>query len=151
MRYEYEFDFGPNPSFIIDGWFMKIIGKIFLLCVVLFALCAFSPYMLARVVIPAIAIGALIIFFGVFLFRRNVARRRIANVENTVFRYAIDEEGIHYDNEIGAGLIKWGFKGKLLPLKTFIMLQSNEIGLLPVPLEAPPDVLAMVREKLAKR
>jgi hypothetical protein len=42
MYYEDQFDFGRNPSVIIDAWFKTTNWPALLICVVLFSLCAFS-------------------------------------------------------------------------------------------------------------
>lgn len=70
------------------------------------------------------------------------------NIKDTVFRYEIDEVGIHYENDIGNGVLKWGFHGKLIPLKKFILLQSNEIGLIPLPSNTPPEILTFIEIQL---
>ena len=49
---------------------------------------------------------------------------------------------------MGDGVIKWGFKGKLVPTKKFILLQSNEIGLIPLPIETPPYIKSFIESKL---
>lgn len=148
MNYEYSFDFGENPSFVIDAWFKKAILPVLALCVVFFPLCYFSSFWITRLLLPAIAIGALVIFFGVVFYRRLIARQRISNITNTVFNYRIDNQGLHFDNEIAAGVLKWGFKAKLIPLKNFILLQSHEFGPLPLPADIPEEVLAFVESKL---
>lgn len=97
---------------------------------------------------PSTGAGTVIIFIGLYLYKRQIATRRIEKVDNTHFRYKIDDLGIHYDNEMGSGLIKWGFKGKLLPNKEFILLQSPEMGPIPIPLNTPSDVIAHTKDKL---
>jgi hypothetical protein len=148
MKHEYSFDFGPKPSFIYDAWFIKAMGPVLLLSLIFFPLCAISDFWITRVVFPSIAAGAITIFIGIYLYRRVISKRRIKGLSNTVFNYTIDDEGIHYDNELGSGVLRWGFKGKLIPLKNFILLQSSEVGLLPLPADLPEKFLSEIRERL---
>lgn len=148
MKYEYQFDFAPNPAFIFDAWFRKAIMPVLLLSLIFFPLCAVSDFWVARVVFPSVAAGAIIIFIGIYLYRRHLSRRRVNSMRSKIFYYAIDDDGLHYDNELGKGVLRWGFKGKLVPMKHFILLQSSEIGLLPLPKDLPVEVQAMVEEKL---
>lgn len=148
MNYEYSFDFGPNPSFIYDAWFKKAMGPVLLLSLLLFPLSALSQFWAVRLVIPSIAAGAITLFIGIYLYRRTLSRRRVRRLQQKVFHYRIDDEGIHYANELGSGVLRWGFKGKLIPVKEFILLQSPEVGLLPLPRDIPADLLCAIGERL---
>ena len=149
-KFEYNFDFGPKPAIVSDAWFKKALLPIGTLVVCAFLLGTLSHYWFTRFIIPSIAAGALIIFVGLYLYRRQLAIRRIEGTKSAIFHYKIDDSGIHFDNEIGTGTIKWGFKGKLIPSKRFILLQSPEMGLIPIPAETPPEVLQGIKSKLRK-
>ncbi|MEN8188774.1 MAG: hypothetical protein ABFS19_02925 [Thermodesulfobacteriota bacterium] len=116
--------------------------------VVIFPLSTFTSHWYAKLVLPSIAAGALIVFTGIYLYRRQLSIRRMKNVKDSVFHYEIDELGIHFKNELASGVLKWGFKGKLITLKEFILLQSNEIGFIPLPLDTPDDALILIKNKL---
>jgi hypothetical protein len=152
-KFTFTFDFGPKPAFIIDAWFKRAIGPVLIISVIFFPLCAFTSHWVTKFIFPSIAVGAIIIFIGIYLHRRQLSIRRIKNIKNSVFHYEIDKEGIHFNNDIGDGVIKWGFKGKLIPLKKFILLQSNEIGLIPLPRDTPREMLTFMESQLksAKR
>lgn len=148
MNYEYSFDFDPNPGFIYDAWFLKSLKPLLLLSLLLFPLSYFSDFWITHLVIPSIAAGAIILFVGLYLYRRILSQRRLRGVADTRFHYRIDDEGIHYDNALGRGLLRWGFKGKLYRVNTFILLQSSEVGLLPLPADTPAEVLAKIESQL---
>jgi len=147
-KFAYSFDFGPKPSFIIDAWFKKAIGPVLLISIIFFPLCLITSHWITKFIFPSIAAGAIIIFLGVYIHRRQLAINRIKKINNSVFNYEIDDTGIHFVNEIGDGVIKWGFKGKLIPLKNFILLQSNEIGLIPLPVDTPPEIKDFIESQL---
>ncbi len=149
-KFEYTFDFGPQPAIVIDAWFRKALLPIGALFVCALLLATLSHYWFTRFIIPSIAAGALIIFIGLYIYRRQLAIRRIRKIKSAIFHYKIDDSGIHFDNEIGTGTIKWGFKGKLIPGKKFILLQSPEMGLIPIPAETPPEILKEIKSKLRK-
>jgi hypothetical protein len=148
MNYSYEFDFGNNPGFLIDAWFHYAIRPIVILCLIFFPIAYSSEWWVSRTVLPAVVIGALLVFVGVYLFRRALAVRRVRGLGNTVFRYTIDDQGIHFDNELANGVLRWGFKGRLVRRKHLIMLQSSEVGLLPLPVDIPEEVLQGVKDRL---
>ena len=147
-KFSYSFDFGPQPAFLIDAWFKRAIGPVLLISIVFFPLCLITSHWVTRYIFPSIAAGAIIIFIGIYLHRRQIAIKRIKSIKNSVFHYEIDDIGIHFVNEMGDGVIKWGFKGKLAPTKKFILLQSNEIGLIPLPIETPPYIKSFIESKL---
>ena len=147
-KFAYTFDFGIKPAFIIDAWFKKAFLPVFIISIILFPLCAFTLHNITKFIIPSIAVGAIIIFVGVYVYRRHLAIRRVKNISNKVFSYEIDSQGIHFHNDLGDGVLKWGFKGKLIPFKKFILLQSNEIGLIPLPIDTPPEILTLMESKL---
>lgn len=146
-KFAYTFDFGPKPAFIIDAWFKRAIGPVLILSIIFFPLCAFTSHWVTKFIFPSIAVGAIIIFLGIYVHRRQLSIRRVKNIKNPVFRYKIDEEGIRFKNDLGDGVIKWGFKGKLIPLKKIILLQSNEIGLIPLPLDTPREILTFMESQ----
>ena len=119
-----------------------------LISIIFFPLCSITSHWVTKFIFPSIAAGAIIIFIGIYLHRRQIAINRIKNIKNSIFHYEIDDLGIHFVNEIGDGVIKWGFKGKLIPLKKFILLQSNEIGLIPLPINTPPEIKAFIESQL---
>jgi len=148
MNFSYNFDFGPRPSFLIDAWFRKAVVPVALLSALLFPLSALSDIWFARIAIPSTAAGAITIFLGIYLYRRSISIKRVRKMENTQFHYTIDDEGIHYSNELGRGLLRWGFKGKIIPMQRVTLLQSSEIGLLPLPSDAPAEVIAFINNRL---
>lgn len=150
-KFTYTFDFGSKPAFIIDAWFRKAIGPVLLISIIFFPLCSITSHWITKFVFPSIAAGAIIIFIGIYMHRRQLSIRRVKNIKNSVFHYEIDEMGIHYRNEIGDGVIKWGFKGKLIPLKKFILLQSNDIGLIPIPIDTPLEIIAFIESQLGSK
>jgi len=147
-KFSYTFDFGKKPAFVIDAWFKRSLGPMLLISAILFPMCATRCDWLTRYVFPSIAAGAIILYLGVYIFRRQLAVRRVRKIKNTVFSYEINETGIQFDNDIGSGVIKWGFKGRLIPLKNFILLQSNEMGLIPLPLDTPAETIAFIKDQL---
>ncbi len=147
-KFAYTFDFGTKPAFIIDAWFKRAFVPVLVISIIFFPLCALTSHWITKYILPSIAAGVIIIFIGIYVYRRQLSIRRIKNIRNSVFRYEIDEIGIRFENDIGDGVLKWGFKGKLIPLKKFILLQSNEIGLIPLPIDTPPDILAFMENKL---
>ena len=150
-KYSYTFDFGTKPTFIIDAWFRTAFGPVLVVSGVFFPLCAITSHWITKFVFPSIAGGAIIIFVGIYLYRRHVSIRRIKNIEDSVFHYEIDTIGIHFRNEIGEGVLKWGFKGRLIPKKTFILLQSSEIGFIPLPIDTPPEILSFIKDQFAPK
>ena len=151
MNYSYEFDFGPRPGFLIDTWFRWAIRPVLLLCLLFFPLTYYSHWWAARTVLPGIVVGALLVFVGVYLFRRNLAVRRVKSMNDKVFRYTIDDEGIRFANELANGVLRWGFKGRIVRRRKLIMLLSSEVGLLPIPVEIPDTVLQEVRSRLSNK
>ena len=147
-KFAYTFDFGAKPAFIIDAWFKRAFGPVLAISVIFFPLCAISSHWVTNLIFPSISIGAITIFVGIYVFRRHVAIRRVKNISNKVFRYKIDDLGICFENDLGDGVLKWGFKGKLIPLRKFILLQSNEIGLIPLPIDTPAEILTFIENKL---
>ena len=147
-KFAYTFDFGTKPAFIIDAWFKKTFGPVLVISIIFFPLCAFTSHWITKFIFPSIAAGAIIIFIGIYVYRRQLSIQRIKNIKNSVFHYEIDKTGIRYENDLGDGVIKWGFKGKLIPLKKFILLQSNEIGLIPLPVDTPPAILTFIGNQL---
>jgi hypothetical protein len=146
--FTYTFDFGAKPAFLIDAWFKKAVGPVLVISIIFFPLTTFTSHWITKFIFPSIAAGAIIIFIGIYVYRRQISIRRIKHIKNSVFQYEINDIGIRYQNELGEGIIKWGFKGKLIRLKKFFLLQSNEIGLLPIPVDTPPEILTFVEDQL---
>jgi hypothetical protein len=146
--FKYTFDFGPKPAFIIDAWFKRAFWPVLLISIIFFPLCTFTSHWLTKYIFPSIAVGAIIVYIGLYVYRRQLAVQRVKNIKNSLFHYEIDTTGIHYKNDMGEGIIKWGFKGKLIMLKEFILLQSNEIGLIPLPIDTPTEIIAFIEKQL---
>ncbi len=149
MHYAYTFDFGPKPSVLWDAWFMRVFRPVIALFGLMLCIGFVADLGVWRFVLPAIAGGAIALFAGVWWLRRRIAKQRIGRLSNTVFEYVIDDEGIHFKNEMASGLLKWGFRGKIVAFRDFYLLQSSELGVIPLPRDLPDEVRVFLKQKLS--
>lgn len=79
---------------------------------------------------------------------RSLAKRTHKTKESKIFKYTIDDSGIHWEHILGNGTINWGLKGELINSREYTLLNLKSYHTFPIPKDCPASVINFIREKI---